>query len=311
MPKITDFDFVYISYDEPNAEENYQDLLDKVSSTKRVHNIKGFDAAHHMAADIAETNNFFVIDGDNQIVREFFLETIPDDFNPAYVYSWSARNIINNLIYGNGGIKLWSKQVLKNSHCHESNGITGIDWCWTVPYYQMNDWFSYSLCNASPYQAFRAGFREGIKMTLDGNGQRVLRKIDHIANSNKYRLIAWMTLGADITNGIYAIYGARLGFLKAICEDHFDISLVSDYDWIENYYNTELHYLENGDYWQHYQQMAIDIEKICGLYVANFNAEQSRAAKQLLSNPLRKGLMKPELGLEEYLIKNNFISKER
>ena len=48
----------YLSYDEPNAEENYADLLAKVPWAKRVHGIKGSDAAHKACAKLSETDRF-------------------------------------------------------------------------------------------------------------------------------------------------------------------------------------------------------------------------------------------------------------
>jgi hypothetical protein len=63
--KILDLDFVFISYREPNCEENYADLLSKVPWAKRVHGVVGFDSAHKAAAEVAETDFFISVDGDN------------------------------------------------------------------------------------------------------------------------------------------------------------------------------------------------------------------------------------------------------
>ena len=38
--KIIDYDIIYLSYDEPNAEKNYADLLTKVPWAKRVHGVE-------------------------------------------------------------------------------------------------------------------------------------------------------------------------------------------------------------------------------------------------------------------------------
>jgi hypothetical protein len=38
MP-ITEFDVVFISYDEPNADQNYQDLLEKCPWALRSHGV--------------------------------------------------------------------------------------------------------------------------------------------------------------------------------------------------------------------------------------------------------------------------------
>ena len=44
--RVSDLDFVYISYKEPNKEENWADLLSKVPWAKRVDGVVGFDSAH-------------------------------------------------------------------------------------------------------------------------------------------------------------------------------------------------------------------------------------------------------------------------
>ena len=74
--KILDLDFVFISYKEPNCEENYADLLNKVPWAKRVHGVKGFDNAHKAAAETASTDFFISVDGDNIIDESFLLQTL-------------------------------------------------------------------------------------------------------------------------------------------------------------------------------------------------------------------------------------------
>ena len=103
--KVLDLDFVFISYQEPNCEENYADLLSKVPWAKRVHGVKGFDSAHKAAAEKAETDFFISVDGDNIIDETFLLQTL--DWNktdPKHVHRWRAKNSVNGLVYGNGGL---------------------------------------------------------------------------------------------------------------------------------------------------------------------------------------------------------------
>ena len=40
--RVSDIDFVFISYNEPNKEENYADLVNKVPWAKRVDGVDGF-----------------------------------------------------------------------------------------------------------------------------------------------------------------------------------------------------------------------------------------------------------------------------
>ena len=72
MQSINEFDIVFISYDEPNADENYNDLINKAPWAKRSHGVFGSDAAHKAAADMAETDRFITIDADNIVKEDFF-----------------------------------------------------------------------------------------------------------------------------------------------------------------------------------------------------------------------------------------------
>jgi hypothetical protein len=47
---VIDQDIIFLSYDEPNAEKHYADLLTKVPWAKRVHGVKGSDNAHKACA---------------------------------------------------------------------------------------------------------------------------------------------------------------------------------------------------------------------------------------------------------------------
>ena len=69
--KPIDYDIIYLSYDEPNAEKNYADLCAKVPWAKRVHGVEGSDAAHKACAELSETKHFVTVDGDTIIDPEF------------------------------------------------------------------------------------------------------------------------------------------------------------------------------------------------------------------------------------------------
>ena len=52
-----EIDIIYPSYDEPNAEQNYTDLLSKVPWAKRIHGIKGSDAASSLSLSLSLCRN--------------------------------------------------------------------------------------------------------------------------------------------------------------------------------------------------------------------------------------------------------------
>ena len=243
--RVVDYDIVYLSYDEPNAEQNYADLCSKVPWAKRVHGVKGSDSAHKAAAEQSETDRFITIDGDNRIRNDFLSQTIDFDTNVDLtnkVISWTAENVINGLKYGNGGIKCWPKQHVLNMRTHEnadpSNPHAQVDFCWDTEYVQMNGTFSDIYNNATPKQAWRAGFREGVKMALD-RGLRVSVEDFHKNHwKNLHRLYIWLMVGADVENGRWAIYGAREGLYKTMCTD-WDFINVRDFDWLNEYWDSK------------------------------------------------------------------------
>jgi hypothetical protein len=241
---VTSLDIFYISYDEPNAEENWADLLNKVPWAKRIHGVKGFDAAHKEAARQSETDRFITVDADNIVMDDFFEQIldVPDtDHNgndiSQSIFSWNAKNLLNGLVYGNGGLKCWPKQYALEMNTHEAaDDDEGMEFCWKLNYIQLNDTYSEVHQTASPFQAFRAGFREGVKMSLD-QGKRVqpddfIRKIWY---GNYNRLQVWCNIGSDVPNGLWAIYGARLGCDMTVLSD-WEPNLIADYDWFKKFF---------------------------------------------------------------------------
>ena len=169
---VTELDIFYISYDEPNKEEHWADLLNKVPWAKRIDSVKGFDAAHKAAAEQSETERFITVDGDNIVMDDFFEQVLDvpetdhdgNDISES-IFSWNAKNLLNGLVYGNGGLKCWPTEYTKTIKTHESaDDGEGMEFCWKLNYIQLNDTFSEVHQTASPFQAFRAGFREGVKI---------------------------------------------------------------------------------------------------------------------------------------------------
>lgn len=245
---VTELDIFYISYDEPNCEEHWADLLNKVPWAKRVHGVKGFDAAHKACAEQSETDRFITVDGDNIVMPDFFEQTldIPDTDHDGNniaesIFSWNGKNLLNGLVYGNGGLKCWPTEYTKTINTHEAaTDGEGMEFCWKLNYIQLNDTFSEVHQTASPFQAFRAGFREGVKMSLDqGVRVRADEFIQKIWWGNYNRLQTWCNIGSDVENGLWAIYGARLGCEMTVLSD-WDTNLISDYDWFKEFFNNEV-----------------------------------------------------------------------
>jgi len=293
--RVLDFDIVYLSYDEPNAEKNYADLCKKIPCAKRVHGVKGSDAAHKACANISDTERFITIDGDNIINPEFLTKEFNFDQDKDLekcVISWTAKNHINGLMYGNGGIKCWPKQYVLNMRTHENadpnNQHAQVDFCWDVEYIQMNSCYSEIYNNTTPQQAWRAGFREGVKMALD-RGLRVSKE-DFYKNhwKNLHRLYIWLMVGADVENGMWAIYGAREGLWRTMCTD-WDFVNVRDFDYLNTCWNTEIASITEDELPERIEDMGALLINELNLPIAEapLDAGGSRFFKTVYQNPAR------------------------
>lgn len=237
--KIIEFDVIFLSYDEPNADLHYADLCNKVPWAKRVHGVKGSDNAHKAAANLSETEWFITVDGDNIIDPAFLNLDLDMSDLKIQVYGWCGRNVINGLRYGNGGLKIWKKEFVLNMRTHEAaeSDRAQVDFCWEDGYRNFPRVYSNSIITGSPYQAWRAGFREGVKMTLlDGVKVPPQEIKERIWWHNIHRLRIWSTVGAHEPNGIYAIYGARLGTWLTNCTD-WDYVQVRDFEILKSIWN--------------------------------------------------------------------------
>jgi hypothetical protein len=242
--KTVELDIVFLSYDEPNADKHYADLCNKIPWAKRVHGVKGSDAAHKRAAELSETEWVITVDADNIVDSKFFNLEI-DTTNPKIqVYSWLGRNKLNGLLYGNGGLKIWKRDFILNMKTHEASDSdrAQVDFCWEDGYRQFKECYSETVITGSPFQAWRAGFREGVKMTLlDGVKVPPMEIKERVWWHNIHRLRMWSTVGAHEENGLYAVYGARLGTWLANCTDWNYVD-VRDFEILKNIYNENVNH---------------------------------------------------------------------
>jgi hypothetical protein len=285
--KIAEQDIIFLSYDEPNAEKNYADLLEKIPYAKRVHGVKGSDAAHKACAALSDTEYFVTVDADN-IVDPKFLEVEVDitklGLTSNHVFSWCGKVHVNGLMYGNGGLKLWTRKFVNNMRTHENsdpNDHKGlVEFCFDDKYYQFNDSYSESFTNATPFQAWRAGFREGVKMSLD-QGTRV-SDIRRVYYQNYERLLIWCNIGADVPNGVWSMIGAREGCYLTNCTD-WDHANVRDFEYLTRYWE-EQGYGSATDIKYRYEWLGDEIKHKCGLEIANLDLDNSKFFRRVYRN---------------------------
>lgn len=283
---MRDLDVFYISYDELNANANWDRILRLHPTAKRVHGVKGFERVYKACAMASTTRRFATIDGDNWVNDGAFEYELDDTGFEDACYSFKSYNFINGLEYGNGGIKIWDAETLLASNTHESSD--GTDFCWDIRYYQVSFRASSTVQNCTPYQAWRAGYREGVKMTqLDGKPCHDLKtQWKTIYRGNLSRLHVWCSIGRDVDNGIWAIAGAR-NAVSDLMSDRVRHTDINDYDWFKSKWSViseddpeRLSAAHRGELTSH------------GFYVPDLDSDQSSWFKMVYMNPPRIGLMK-------------------
>jgi hypothetical protein len=137
-------------------------------------------------------------------------------------------------MYGNGGLSCWTKEFVYAMKTHENSDgseVNDVEFCFDPNYWAMHDCYSTTYPNATPFQAWRAGFREGVKMCLDRGKRPGLIDFEVRVHQRNYdHLCIWQTIGADVDNGFWSIYGARLGTWMTMLNKEWDYRRVQDFD---------------------------------------------------------------------------------
>ena len=240
---IADLDCIYLTYDEPNKEEFWVKIRNMIPWAKRVDGVKGSDAAHKAAAAASDTERFILIDGDNLPEESFFNLTLelPDEQWESAVFRWRAKNHINGLMYGNGGLSSWTREFVNNMRTHEATDgrvETQVEFCFDPLYWAMHDCYSTTYPDQSAFHAWRAGFREGVKMCLNRGAKPTLAEFkDRVHQRNLDHLTIWHNVGSDVDYGLWAIAGSRMGTYMTMLTD-WDHQQVQSFVALEELWHT-------------------------------------------------------------------------
>jgi hypothetical protein len=294
---IADLDCVYLSYDEPEKEEFWVRIKNMVPWATRVDGVKGSDAAHKAAAAASHTERFILIDGDNIPNAEFFNQTLrfPTPEYEQAVFRWRARNHINGLMYGNGGLSSWTKDFVENMRTHEATDgrvETEVEFCFDPLYWPMYDCYSTTYPNGSAFQAWRAGFREGVKMCLNKGAKPTVEEFQaQVHKRNVDHLTIWHNIGADVNNGYWAMAGARQGTYMTMLTS-WDHRQVQDFGALAEIWQS----VKDSDPRILSGLVSEDLHGQLDLPMAIFEGEQSEFFKHhYLSNWHNRGIMTREI----------------
>jgi hypothetical protein len=281
---LEDLDVVYLTYDEPQKEEFWVKIKNMIPWAQRVDGVKGSDAAHKAAAYASTTERFILIDGDNMIDDCFLDEVLTiTEANQNAQFRWRARNHVNGLYYGNGGVSCWTKTHVNNMRTHEAahpdNHLTNIEFCYDPLYWPMHNCYSTTYPNGSAKQAWRAGFREGVKLCgrsgeMPPNRQSFKEWVWPTCQRNLWH---WWSLGRDVEYGWWAMYGARLGTHYLMLQD-WDHRQVQDFSALDQLW--ELH---KSDTDEQSRRLAGELNNALGLHIVELEAQHSQVFKEYIA----------------------------
>lgn len=214
------YDIVFISYHEPNAEENFARLKARFSSAKRVDGIEGIHNAHIAAAKKCFTKMFWVVDGDAVILDTFNFDYKVNQYDDECVHVWSSQNPINNLIYGYGGVKLLPRKLTLNLNPNTVDMTTSISKGFKI----MSEVSNITAFNTDAFSTWRSAFRECCKLAVINNEESIAR------------LHFWCQLNTYAPFGGYAYMGALAGKIygKKNASNPEALMKINDFSWLQD-----------------------------------------------------------------------------
>ena len=220
--KTEQMDIVFLSYDEPNADKNWDKLKEKFPRAKRCHGVKGRTLAYHTAAKMSDTPYFFAVFPTIEIADSFDFSFQPDRLKNACHYIFHAKNPVNGLEYGHRAI------ILYNKHLCVSTIHPNLDFTLSQPHTVVPKLCGTSHFNTTPEISWRVAFREVLKLC----------EMKPTVES-KYRLNKWCELGT----GQYALLVQRgaldaVEYYKEVAGDKNALMLSYELDWLKEKFKS-------------------------------------------------------------------------
>lgn len=151
----------FVSNGEPNAEANWNRVLDLCPRAVHVSNITGRRNVFQHVANLAKASHFIKITAKNYVTDPDIFDFYPNSIMSDAHIVFHARNMSNGLEYGHMGIVCYNTQLVLDTP--ESFGLdfTQYSKTYTIPTVVSEATFA-----TSAHEAWRTAFRETVKLTM-------------------------------------------------------------------------------------------------------------------------------------------------
>ena len=222
-------DIVFISYDEKNADLNWDLLQKRFPRAKRLHGVEGMENALVEAAKLADTDYYYAVFAKTRLHEDFNFDFLPDRLQGDKHYIFNCKNLVNGLEYGHMGVILYNCRMVVDSHNYEK---LGLDYTMSHRHDVVPIVSCYGEFNTSPFETWRAAFRETIKLAQTMDTAPTIE--------TEYRLNVWR----KHAQGDYAEYctdGANDGveFYYTNKHDMTELKKSFRWNWLQDYFSSK------------------------------------------------------------------------
>jgi hypothetical protein len=219
-------DIVFISYDEPEADRNWQILHTKFPNSKRVHGIAGMEKALEAAADVSTTPWYWAVFAKTEIAPGFDFSFVPDYMQQPKHYIFNCLNMVNSLEYGHMGMVLYNCRGIRDTN---RTGNFGLDYTLSFPHESIPILSCLGRFNTTSYHTWRTAFRETAKLAFFESQQSTV--------DGQYRLDTWMNQARG-EHAEWCLRGAQDGyeFFETTGGDLDQLKQSFKWEWLRSYF---------------------------------------------------------------------------
>ena len=227
-------DIVFISYDEPEADRNWDILHNKFPQSHRVHGVAGMELALEAAADVSTTPWYWAVFAKTELAPNFDFGFVPDYMQQAKHYIFNCRNMVNGLEYGHMGMVLYNCQGIRDIN---RKGNFGLDYTLSFPHESIPILSCLGRFNTTPYHTWRTAFRETAKLAFFESEQSTV--------DGQYRLRTWLDR-AEGDHAEWCLRGAQDGqeFFETTNGELDKLKQSFRWEWLREYFNSRYSNLE-------------------------------------------------------------------
>ncbi len=217
-------DIVFIDNGEPNADNNWNNLLQIAAQGKnmihRSSGVKGRVAAYHAAAQLSTTAWFFAVFAKLRVDQKFDWSWQPDRMQEPKHYIFHARNPVNGLEYGHQAMIAYNKKLVL------ANTGPGLDFTLDSAHEVVPIISGTAYYTDSAWMAWRTAFRECIKLKSS------------VDVESEYRLNRWLgPIPEAVINSEWSRWGAEdaVEYYKEVNGDIEQLRKSYDWAWLATY----------------------------------------------------------------------------